>query len=84
MRWWKFNAVGIAGTVVQLIALSAFVALWRMPYLPATVLAVGIALLHNFVWHEVWTWRGLAIEDRWGRSCRLFPPMSPPSPQPHC
>ena len=27
-----------------------------MNYLIATVLAVEAAILHNFVWHERWTW----------------------------
>jgi len=26
-------------------------------YLLATVLAVGLTVVHNFVWHELWTWR---------------------------
>jgi len=71
IRWWKFNAVGIAGVVVQLTALWFLTTLWRIPYLPATAVAVEIALLHNFVWHEAWTWRGLAIEGRWRRLRRF-------------
>jgi putative flippase GtrA len=71
IRWMKFNAVGLAGVVVQLAALSLFATMWRIPYLPATAMAVEIALLHNFVWHERWTWRGLAVEDRWRRFCRF-------------
>lgn len=42
-----------------------------MPYLWAVVLAVEIAILHNFVWHEVWTWRGKPVEDRWWRLLRF-------------
>lgn len=71
IRWWKFNAVGMAGVVVQLAALSVLAGLWRIPYLLATALAVEIALLHNFVWHEAWTWRGLASDDRWRRLLRF-------------
>ncbi len=71
MRWWKFNAVGLAGVVVQLGALSFLTSAFRVPYLFATALAVEIALLHNFVWHEAWTWRGMAVEDRWRRLARF-------------
>jgi putative flippase GtrA len=27
-------------------------------YLVATVLAIEVALLHNYVWHRFWTWAG--------------------------
>ncbi|MBZ5608582.1 MAG: GtrA family protein [Acidobacteriia bacterium] len=71
IRWFKFNAVGMAGVVVQLAALSLLTSVFRVPYLFATALAVELALLHNFVWHEAWTWRGLAVEDRWRRLARF-------------
>jgi putative flippase GtrA len=57
LRWLKFNAVGAMGIVVQVAALAALVGLARMNYLVATALAVEAALLHNFVWHERYTWR---------------------------
>ena len=54
-RWLKFNAVGLAGIVVQFAALAALkYAGW--PTLAATAAAVEIAVLHNFFWHERWTW----------------------------
>jgi len=42
-----------------------------MPALLATAIAVEIALLHNFAWHEAWTWRGLPPDDRWRRLLRF-------------
>lgn len=56
-RWLKFNAVGAIGIVVQLAALAVLKGLLRLPYLTATALAVETAVLHNFVWHELWTWK---------------------------
>ncbi len=53
----KFYAVGGAGIVVQLAALAALKSAAGLHYLVATALAVEIAVLHNFVWHERWTWR---------------------------
>ncbi len=61
-RWVVFNVVGIAGVGVQLLALVAGAELLRLDYRVAAALAVEAAILHNFVWHERWTWR-----DRSGR-----------------
>jgi putative flippase GtrA len=55
-RWIKFNAVGGIGIVVQLAALALLRSLLKLDYLLATGLAVEIAVIHNFVWHERFTW----------------------------
>ena len=57
IRCWKFNAVGWMGAGVQLAALALAIAA-GMSTLPATALAVETALVHNYVWHTRWTWRG--------------------------
>jgi len=56
IRWLRFNAVGAAGVLVQIGALWMLVELGHMPYLPATVLATELAVVHNFLWHARWTW----------------------------
>jgi putative flippase GtrA len=63
-RWVKFNAVGAMGIVVQLGALAVLAGPLRVHYLLATGLAVETAVLHNYVWHERWTW---ADRTRGGR-----------------
>jgi putative flippase GtrA len=55
-RWAIFNAVGVIGFVVQLAVLTALLHAGAH-YLVATVLAVEAAVLHNFLWHQRWTWR---------------------------
>lgn len=55
LRWLKFNLVGGLGILVQLGCL-ALLCFW-MHYLVATALAVEIAVLHNFAWHERFTWK---------------------------
>ena len=55
-RWLKFNLVGAIGVGVQLAALAALTHLAHLDYLIATALAVECAVLHNFVWHERFTW----------------------------
>ena len=57
VRWIKFNAVGGIGILVQLAALGIFRSWLQLDYLLATGLAVEIAVLHNFFWHERFTWR---------------------------
>ena len=59
--WLRFNAVGLFGAAVQLVALTVFrTGLgWQRA---ATVTAVECAVLHNFVWHERWTWAHRKLE----------------------
>ncbi len=57
VRWGKFNAVGAMGMVVQLTALALLNKLLGGRYLVASTLAVELTLLHNFLWHERFTWR---------------------------
>jgi putative flippase GtrA len=54
-RWLKFNAVGIAGAVVQL-GVLALLTKADVHYLIATAIAVEVAVLHNYFWHLRWTW----------------------------
>lgn len=56
-RWITFNMVGLAGVAVQLAALAALTGLLHLHVAVATLLAVEAAVLHNFVWHQRWTWR---------------------------
>lgn len=62
-RWIKFNSVGAMGIVVQVVLLGAFAGPVGLHYLLATALAVEAAVLHNFVWHERWTWRDRSSLD---------------------
>lgn len=55
-RWLKFNLVGGIGIIVQLAALAVLTHGAHLDYLIATALAVECAVLHNFAWHERFTW----------------------------
>ena len=59
-RWVRFNLVGALGVVVQLAALTVFSRILGIGSLLATALAVEAALLHNFLWHERFTWAACA------------------------
>jgi len=57
VRWMKFNFVGGIGVFVQLGALTLLRSAAHLDYLFATGLAVETAVIHNFLWHERFTWR---------------------------
>jgi putative flippase GtrA len=44
------------GIVLQMGTLLALTSVLGLSYLIATAIAVEIAVLHNFFWHEHWTW----------------------------
>src|SRR5262249_6038068 len=44
----------------------------EMNYLGATFVAVEIAVLHNFIWHERWTWLETTRSNAEGAVGRLF------------
>ncbi len=64
IRWLKFNFVGAVGIGVQLVALSILKSGFGLHYQLATALAVETAVIHNFVWHERFTW-----VERCGGNC---------------
>ena len=57
MRWTRFNTVGLAGAVVQLAVLSVLTKTLDVPVALGAAAAVEAAVLHNFFWHQRWTWR---------------------------
>ena len=58
MHWIKFNVVGVGGFALQAAALFVLThTTHSISYLTATALAVELAVLNNFVWHHLWTWR---------------------------
>lgn len=58
MYWLKFNVVGVLGFALQIGALFVLTHNSHpISYLTATVLAVELAILNNFFWHQLWTWR---------------------------
>jgi dolichol-phosphate mannosyltransferase len=71
-RWIAFNLVGGLGILIQLFTLAALTAGVGLDYRLATGLAVELAVLHNFLWHERWTWRDRVGQDTPGRWKRLL------------
>ncbi len=57
LRFGRFNLVGLLGAALQLLLLWLLTECFHAPAAAATSLAVEIVVLHNFVWHERFTWR---------------------------
>jgi putative flippase GtrA len=64
VRWLKFNAVGAIGIGAQLAMLTLLKSGLGLNYLLATALAVEATVLHNFFWHERFTWADRPTNDR--------------------
>lgn len=75
-RWLKFNFVGGIGIGVQFGALFLLKSVLHFDYMFATAFAVEAAVVHNFVWHEQFTWSDRVTRDRvqppWRRSLARF------------
>ena len=56
-RAWKFAFVGALGVLVNLGLLFLLSAAAGLPRGPAWFLAVEASVLHNFIWHQTFTWR---------------------------
>ena len=56
-RWVKFSAVGVLGIGVQMSSFALLFSGLGVNYMAATALAVEAAVLHNFAWHERYTWK---------------------------
>ncbi len=67
LRWCKFNFVGGMGIGVQFAALFFLRSVMGFDYLLATAIAVEAAVVHNFVWHEQFTWAD-RVESSWRTS----------------
>jgi putative flippase GtrA len=74
--WWlvkrflRFNAVGALGVGVQLVSLWLLTSVGAVHYVVATAVAVMLAVVHNFVWHRLWTWRDRDVHLL--RACARF------------
>jgi putative flippase GtrA len=67
LRWLKFNLVGGIGIGVQFITLFLLKSIFHFHYLAAAALAVEAAVVHNFVWHEQFTWAA-RVQGSWRSS----------------
>lgn len=57
VRFIKFGIVGGSGILVNMGGLWFFTEVVGIYYLISSVLAIGLAMISNFVWNDLWTWR---------------------------
>ena len=57
-KWMRFNAIGVMGVGVQLLVLVLLRRYFQLNPFVATFFAIQCALIHNFLWHQRWTWSG--------------------------
>jgi putative flippase GtrA len=65
----RFNLVGGIGIALQLGLLSLLKSVAGLNYLTATALAVEATVVHNFLWHERYTWAD-RVQPSWSKSLR--------------
>jgi putative flippase GtrA len=71
-RWVAFYSVGALGTAVQMAVLWILSSGFGIDYLLATGLGVETAVLHNFLWHQHWTWADRSYSSSGLRRLVLF------------
>ena len=57
MRLVRFFTVGWMGFIVQMAAFVALTSVVHLSWLWATAAAAELSIIHNFFWHERWTWK---------------------------
>src|SRR4051812_16384869 len=70
-RFGKFAGVGAMGWAVQVGAVSTLTCM-GVHYALATAVAVELAILHNFAWHELFTWRDARTKSARAVATRLL------------
>ena len=66
----RFCLVGMLGFAVQCAA-AVTLTHGGLPYPAATACATGAAIVHNFFWHDRWTWRNRAARSPVDRGARF-------------
>ena len=68
----RFNLLGLLGAVLQLLVYRLVMRRLDLPEAAASAIAVEIAVLHNFFWHERFTWRDRRPAALASRALRLW------------
>lgn len=71
-RFGKFNLVGLLGAALQLLTFHLLFRYAQVAAAAAAALSVEIAVLHNFLWHERFTWSDRQPDGLRQRAARLL------------
>ena len=70
-RLGKYMLVGLSGVMVNYAILWSFTDILGIFYMFSAIIATGIAILTNFTFNEVWTFRD-RLKNKSGRHKRIF------------
>jgi putative flippase GtrA len=73
-RFSRFLLTGFAGFLCQIASLWLLVSVLSVNYVPASIIAIELAIVFNYVMHEKWTWNDrpvATIGERWLRLARF-------------
>ena len=57
-RFVIFGIVGGSGFFVNMFFLWLFTDVFNIFYIISSIFAIAIAMINNFIWNDIWTWRG--------------------------
>jgi putative flippase GtrA len=63
-RGTKFMIVAWIGMAVNTACLYLFKGVWGMRLIPASMLAIEVAIIHNFIWLRYWAWSGRVVDGK--------------------
>jgi putative flippase GtrA len=63
-RWLRFNLIGVMGFALQTLTLWTLVHWSGLPSSLSVAIAVLVAVSHNFLWHERFTWHDRPRTER--------------------
>jgi dolichol-phosphate mannosyltransferase len=71
LRFYSFCIIGFTGVIVNMLALSTLVNIFRVEGMMASVGASMIAMIHNYVLNDKITWKGHKKSEVWQRVLQL-------------
>jgi len=71
-RFGRFSLVGFMGALLQIMLVSLLTKYFEVLTTAATLVAVEITILHNFVWHERFTWSNRGPKNTRQLALRLW------------
>lgn len=55
-RFFRFAVVGVIGAVVDFGTMNVLTLFAHMPFIPASMISFGAAVVSNFLWNRFWTY----------------------------
>lgn len=56
-KFLKFSVIGGSGIFVNMSVLWLLTDIFNLFYLLSSIMAIALAMINNFVWNDLWTWK---------------------------